>query len=258
MKRLLSLLLIFALVTPAYAANQWGQGSNTNPLVGTIDVNDVDTNFNNYVYEPLDRLTKNYRTGMRLKYNTAAQLTVTAGELTVSDSADSIHLMLSNSADTTVTWADIDTGVEASGTTYYLYGVGATTSATAVTFKISTSSSAPSGSTYYVRLGSFTNDGSSNITVIANDDERMNIATGTVANAATISVPSGWSADECSWTVGVGTPTGSSGTSDAIRDMKQTASVTSGRVATCKRTRIYGATSEDISNTCTYLIACYR
>jgi hypothetical protein len=58
----------------------------------------------------------------------------------------------------------------ASDTTYYLYAIAASTSSTAATFKISTSSTAPSGITYYKKLGSFVNDGSSNITSIRNDN----------------------------------------------------------------------------------------
>ena len=70
--------------------------------------------------------------------------------------------MRQNTANTTVTWADIDTGAEAASTTYYVYAV-ADADATTATFMVSANSSTPTGATYYKKIGSFYNDSSSNI-----------------------------------------------------------------------------------------------
>jgi hypothetical protein len=50
---------------------------------------------------------------------------------------------------------------------------------TTFTFKISVSSSAPSGVTYYLRLGSFYNDASGNITLVSNDNDYYGSSFGT-------------------------------------------------------------------------------
>lgn len=171
MKKLL-LLLALILASPAFAANQWYQGANTAPLQSTTLINDIDTASQNYAFDPLNRVLANYRAGVKLSYATAATLTVGAGEIVV-DSASSGRLMLQNTGSTTVTWADLDAGSEASATTYYVYAIGASSSATAITFKISASASAPTGVTWYKRIGSFYNDASSDITSssVTNDND---------------------------------------------------------------------------------------
>lgn len=159
-KILLSLMVLFA--TPALA-DQWRGGTGENTLVGTTLFNDIDTVSYSNIVAPLDRLLAGYRKGMSLIYDSASQITVASGEVTVSNSDGSIRLMLQNTSNTTVTWSDIDTGAEASSTTYYIYAIAASSSATTATFKISASSTEPSGVTYYKRIGSFYNNSSSNI-----------------------------------------------------------------------------------------------
>lgn len=165
------LLALLLMTTPAWATVAWRNGTGANTLLGSSQAADIDTNTYNNIVSPLDSLLANYRQGLNIAYDSAAQFTVTAGEVTVSNSDGSIRLMLKNAGSTTVTWADIDTGAEASSTTYYVYAVGASASATAVTFKISASSTSPSGITYYKKLGSFYNDSSSNISAIVNDNQ---------------------------------------------------------------------------------------
>jgi hypothetical protein len=87
---------------------------------------------------------------------------VSAGEIVCSNSGATVRKFRQNTSSTNVTFSDIDTGAEASGTTYYIYAV-CDADATTATFKISASSSAPSGVTYYKILGSFYNDASSDI-----------------------------------------------------------------------------------------------
>lgn len=163
-KILLSVFLVIALFTSASATvDEWNVTAPANgdspSNIGTV----VRTNNN-----ATDRFLAYGQFQMKLSYNTAAQLTVGAGSVVCSNSAGTVRRMRINTASTTITWADIDTGTEAAGTTYYIYAV-ADTSALAATFLISTSATAPVGATYYKRLGSFYNDSSSNITLLTND-----------------------------------------------------------------------------------------
>lgn len=166
MKKFLSAFLIFALmVSPAWSATGWLKtkpASADNPSTISTSVGE-----NNAA---LDLVLSNYREGRKITYNSAAQLTVTSGESIVSNSTGTVRLMLANSASTTVTWSDIDTGAEETSTTYYVYDIASATTDVTATCKISKSATAPSGVTYYKRLGSFYNDASGNITNIANDN----------------------------------------------------------------------------------------
>lgn len=112
--------------------------------------------------DSMKNLLSQFRRGCNLAYKTASDIYVRAGELTIKDSSNNVRYRR-NPSDTTVNWANIDTGGEASGTTYYVYAV-ADASGTTFSVVISTNSSAPTGYTFYVRLGYFYNDGSSNIT----------------------------------------------------------------------------------------------
>lgn len=160
MKRLFGLILAFGLLVqaPVYSADQW----DTTDPAGSSLAADIDTNIiaNN---ESLDRLIIRYKRGLGVNYSTAATLSVLAGELAIPDSSDGTVRLRRTTTATSITWADIDTGAEASGTQYYLYAT-ADTDITGMVFKISASSSAPSGSTYYRKIAEFYNDSSSNIT----------------------------------------------------------------------------------------------
>lgn len=168
MRIILSLLMILVFAVPSYSA-QW-QNAGTAQLPGTINISDIDYNTQNYITGPLDRLLSSYRKGVLLQYNSASQLTASAGEIMVSNSAGTVRLVLRNTSATTITWSDIDTGSEAASTTYYVYAIAATSAAETATFKISASSTAPSGITYYKRIGSFYNNSQSNISYIYNTD----------------------------------------------------------------------------------------
>lgn len=143
--------------TNSEAAIEWTKAD----PAGTRNAADIDlyvTNNNT----ALDRVLGNYREGMALVYDSASQITASSGEVVCSNSDGSTRKMRQNTSNTTVTWADIDTGSEASATTYYIYA-NCDADATTATFKVSASSSSPSGVTSYKKLGSFYNDGSSNI-----------------------------------------------------------------------------------------------
>lgn len=169
MKKFLIALLLLSLSINAEATVQWRNGTGANTLLGTSNASDIDTNTLNNIVKPIDDLVANYQQGMVITYSSASQISVASGSITVSNSDGSIRLMLRNSAATTVTWSDIDTGAEASSTTYYVYAIAASASATTATFKISASSTSPSGVTYYKKIGTFYNDSSSNISRIDND-----------------------------------------------------------------------------------------
>lgn len=166
MKRLLSFLLAASLLFApnAFAIDEWLKGQ----PAGSASPSDIDT-LVQVSNEALDRLMSYGRFGCKLAYDTVAQITVGAGSIVCSNSAGTVRRTRTNPSATTVTWANIDTGSEAVSTTYYVYAV-ADTDVVTFTIKISTNSSAPSGITYYHKLGSFYNNSDGNITLVLNND----------------------------------------------------------------------------------------
>lgn len=164
MKKLLGLTLALLLIaTPSYC----GQWSKATPETTDQRADyPTDQQANN---DAIDRMLSKYNT-IRLTYSSASTIVASIGEVMVSNSAGTARLMLNNTSATNITFSDLDTGSEASATTYYVYAVAASATAETATFKISTSSTAPTGVTYYKRLGSFYNDSSSNITNPKNDN----------------------------------------------------------------------------------------
>ena len=163
-KILVGVLISLFITTQVFGATGWLKGK----PAGTDNPATLDTTIgeNNAA---LDLMLSTYIMGCRVIFDTVAQITVEAGGVMVSNSTGAVRLMLANAAATTVTWADLDTGSEAASTTYYVYAVGSATTDTTFTVKISASSTAPSGITYYKKLGSFYNNASSNITIIYDD-----------------------------------------------------------------------------------------
>lgn len=159
-----TLFLLFA--SPSFSA-QW----DVNRLPGTTKINDIDTE-TQAQHASLDRLLSNYRQGMKLTYSTGSTLVVSTGEVMVSNSGATVRLMMSTASSTNVTFSDLDTGAEGANTVYYVYAIASDATATTATFKVSANSSAPSGVTYYKRLGYFTNNSGSDIdaSTIVNDD----------------------------------------------------------------------------------------
>lgn len=91
---------------------------------------------------------------MRLVWKDADTVTVNAGRIYCKKADGSIRVLRKNTSAVDVTFADIDTGSRATSTTYYVWAV-ADASATTVTFKISVSSSAPTGITVIGLVGRF-------------------------------------------------------------------------------------------------------
>ena len=173
MKKFIFLLLL--LTTPLYAADQW---TKTNPagsdLLSTIDTTVESNN------EATDRLLYDFRRNMTVIPDTANQINVLAGSIAMPNGAGSIVKWRRTTSTTLVTWADIDTGSEAITTQYYVYATG-DTDITGCVYKISSSSTSPSGSTYYRKIGYFYNDSSGNIVSVGN------VKSGDVPNSIIVS-----------------------------------------------------------------------
>ncbi len=262
MKKFLCLLISFGMIVSAHAGNQWRAGTTAQTIPGATNISDIDTVSYQDMTAPLDRLHSNAREGCIIVYASTSTITVEAGEVALQNSAGTITLMQQNTSNTTVSWSDIDTGSEASSTTYYLWAYQATATDTDFDVAISKSSSAPTGITYYARLGSFYNNSSSNIEQAKNDGyvAAMVVATGTIAHGATISLPSGYVASQCKWTVSTGKyyHQDTIGGSGEEGDKYHETTVNSSRVVTC-RTSVgsYGSTSAH-NGVANYSITCYK
>jgi len=176
MRKLFCFILMMSLFfSVCYGAEAWRNGTGEESVLGSENASSLDDAIYDNIVLPLDTLLSNYQEGCKISYASTSTISVGAGEIAVSNSGGTIRLMLKNAAATTVTFADdMDTGNEAGSTTYYLWAFQETTSDTDFDVCISTSSSTPSGKTYYARLGSFYNDSSSNIVndnTIVNDYE---------------------------------------------------------------------------------------
>lgn len=182
---MLKIFLILLLMTSQAWSSQWRGGTGENTLRGASNASDIDTNTFNSIVNPLDNLLSTY-CNQYINYSSGSQLSISAGSVTVSNSDSSIRLMLKNSNSTTIDFTNIDTGVEASSTTYYVYAVATSASDTSATYKISASSTAPSGITFYYQLGSFFNDSSSNISAIVNNYVPSYVGTSTSKSANVI------------------------------------------------------------------------
>ena len=171
MKKIFGILFVLMLIsTQVFGANQWREGTGADSILGTEAGADIDAvSFQNIV-DPLDRVLAKHRQGCKIKYLSASTLTVEAGEVVLSNTAGTIRLFQQNTSDTTVGWANIDGGIEGASVQYYIYAYqNAATDADFDIF-ISTSSTAPTGGTYYRRLGSFYNNADGDIEMISNDD----------------------------------------------------------------------------------------
>ena len=167
MKKILLAIMVLGLITVnGYCAeDQWlkGQpdgGESPSDIDALIQVN----------HEALDRLVYNHRENLEVVESSVAQVSVLPGEIAMPNSGGTVVKWRRNTSTTAVTWANIDTGAEASSTYYYVYAVG-DTDITTCTFEISESSSAPTGATYYRKIGWFYNDSDSDIAFVGNMKE---------------------------------------------------------------------------------------
>lgn len=105
-------------------------------------------------------LLQGYIQGAELTYVGVEEISVAAGRIAFESSGK--FRWRENNAALSVDWGDIDTGAEASSTLYYVYAV-ADASGTGFTILISLSDTAPTGGTYYKKLGQFYNDSGDDI-----------------------------------------------------------------------------------------------
>ena len=176
MKKGLFVFLVLTLfsISSVYCADQW----NPSLPAGSSNPSDLDTEIqaNN---NALDRLNFQYREGCICIEDTASQFTVLSGSIAIPNSSGTTVRWRYNPSSTTVTWSDLDTGSEATSTYYYIYAEG-DTDQTTFDVVISTSSSAPSGKTYYRKIGWFYNDSSGDIVYVGN------VPSGGVANIVSV------------------------------------------------------------------------
>ena len=268
MKKTILLTTILLLSTNlVFAANLWRDGTGADTLLGSTVVSDIDTKIYQNMTEPIDRVLANYRENAEVTYTSVSSVTIAIGEVMCSNSAGTIRRMRKNPATTVLTWANIDTGVEANDT-YYVYAV-CDADADTFTGVISLNSTTPSGVTYFKRLSTFLNSSGDiqNDSAFTNDNDyyaaaassanESIVAVGTTPHGSTISLPSGWSNSDCHATVGAGTLADLSG-AGAIDYM--TVSVSS-RVVTCtyhQTNWVDSGTSTNGTCTANHMISCYR
>lgn len=133
-----------------------------------------------------------------VEYKSAGDIYVRMGEIAIPNVAGDIRWRR-NISDLTVNWANLDTGAEASSTVYYVYAC-ADNNGTTFTVKISTDSAAPTGMTFYRKLGSFYNNASNDVdkeTIIRSQNTVF--LTSVVAHGGTIALPEGFSENQCKW-----------------------------------------------------------
>lgn len=148
----------------AFAADEWRAGTGASTIPGSTNISDIDTVSYANMTHPLDRVLSHYREGCYAYAKDSASFYVSVGEVTCSNSAGTIRKFRSNTSATTVTWSNLDTGSEATSTTYYYYAV-ADADATTFTITISANSTSPTGVTYYRKLGAFYNNADGDIEI---------------------------------------------------------------------------------------------
>lgn len=147
----------------AMSSNEFDEST---PL-GSDSVSDLDEIIQDEILEPIARVLRGYREGAICYPSSSTTIYVSAGQVLCSNTAGTVVKMRRNTTATAVTFANIDTGAEAASTSYYVYAV-ADADATTFTFVLSSSASAPTGVTYYQRIGYLYNDASSNIVNVGN------------------------------------------------------------------------------------------
>ena len=179
MKRIIISVLVIGLsfVGNAYGADQWlkGKPAGTDSPATIDDTIQVNNN-------ATDRLLADYREGCAVSYSSATTISVAAGQIACDNTARSLRKWRENTSATSVTFSNLDVGVEAEAT-YYVYAV-SETDATTFTCVLSLSSSTPTGVSYYARLGSFSNDSDLDIdsdSVV--DDAGLTVADGAISTA---------------------------------------------------------------------------
>lgn len=111
--------------------------------------------------ESLKNALLGYRRGCQVEFKSITEFYVRTGEIAIKDASGNLAFRR-NTSDITVTWTSIDTGGEATSTTYYVYAV-ADAAGTTFTVKFSTNATTPAGCTFYALLGFFYNNSGGDI-----------------------------------------------------------------------------------------------
>lgn len=177
--------IIFAILllisSPAWAVTQWNKAI---PAAG--DSKSAWPGQATAQWSILDTLMANYRQGEKLVYKNATTLTISSGQVVVSNSGASLRIFLSDSGNTDITTANLDSGSSFSNsTTYYVYAAASSSTAASSTYYISLSSSAPTGPTYYSQLGNFTTTSGGAIANII-DNSVLHLGTAVSKNVGTV------------------------------------------------------------------------
>ena len=247
MKRVLIAILFLMLVLPGTVFCEWDKAI---PIT-TDDWVDfpADQNSNNLA---LDGLLSQYPKGITLSFSSATTIVASTGGVVCSNSAGTIRKFRNNTAETNITFANLDIGTE-DDDTYYVYASCDAVATTAV-FKISLSSTEPDGVTSYKRIGSFINL-SDDITEVTNDSVRMITSTGSISHGVTISLPDGYEEEECDWTVSGYQIRGYGVDAAGSADDYYKTYASDARVVTCQTTNTGAGTA---NGTCNFLIICNR
>lgn len=162
--------IIIFCMSSAYCTEQWREDGSEHTILGGEQATDIDQASYENIVVPIDRVLAGHRQGLYLQYLGADTIRVTAGECVVSDAGGTTRLFQRNTTSIDIGWGNIDVPAEATSTTYYVYAYQNVTATFTVDFFISTSVAAPTGGTYFLRLGSFYNNAAGNIERIFNDD----------------------------------------------------------------------------------------
>ena len=164
------LITILLLISPILVINSWATvgwnksipATSENPQAISPDVIENNT--------ALDLMLQDYRSGhVSLTLVSTSEIDIGPGGVMLQNAGGSVRLMVANSSLTAMAPANIDTGSISPSSTYYIYAYASSTTATTFSVIYSASSTAPTGITYYARLGSFTTNGSSNFFSVQSD-----------------------------------------------------------------------------------------
>ena len=155
---ILFLIGMFLLVGNANATVGWNKSipaTSENPQAISPDVIENNT--------ALDLMLQNYRDGyVTIKLISTSEIDIGAGGVMLQNAGGSVRLMVANTSISALGPTNIDTGSISASATYYIYAYATSVTATGFSVVFSTSSTSPTGITYYQQIGSFKTDGSSN------------------------------------------------------------------------------------------------
>lgn len=165
-----TMLFLFTITINCYPANKWMEGDGSDAVEGTDNVSDLDTLITASLQDPLDRLLSTYINGVTLTYTDSNTITVGTGEIVCSDGSvqrfrkNTATFTIDLSANSVTAGVDVVGDVDKASSWFHIYA-NADADATTFTGCASTSSSNPTGVTYYKYIGSVYNDSGQDLDV---------------------------------------------------------------------------------------------